>query len=107
MSPSQRTTIVSDFIVRTFFSYPPGHERREYDPSAPVSLPALRPGGVDVRERVEGCRMMPSVRGGNLFASGIFAELDELHLRTSPAQPYWPFHKKWKVQKPAQRETDG
>ena len=66
---SQRTTIVSDFIVRTFFSYLPGHERREYDPSAPVSLPALRPGGVDVRESVEGCRRTSSVHGGNLFAS--------------------------------------
>ena len=57
------------FIVRTFFSYLPGHERREYDPSVPVSLPTLRTGGVGVRKRVEGCRMMPSVRGGNLFAS--------------------------------------
>ena len=57
------------FIVRTLFTYLPGHERREYDPSAPVSLPALRPGGVDVRESVVGCRTMPSSRGGNLFAS--------------------------------------
>ena len=57
------------FIVRTFFIYLPGHERREYDPSALVSLPALRPGGVDVRERVEGCRTKSSVHGGNLFAS--------------------------------------
>ena len=57
------------FIVRTFFTYIPGHERPEYDPSAPVSLPALRPGGVDVRERVEGCRTKSSVHGGNLFAS--------------------------------------
>ena len=57
------------FIVRTFFSYLPGHERREYDPLAPVWPPALRSGGVDVRESVEGCRTKSSVHGGSLFAS--------------------------------------
>ena len=53
------------FIVRSFFSYLlPGHKRRKYDPSAPVSPPALRPGGVDMRERVEGCQTMSSVPNG-------------------------------------------